>query len=1262
MLRVNVFLKSLVVGCLILGTASFCYGDNLFTDPSFDINGVHGWSQYGFPFQTENTVVHTGAYSAKNKITTVTDNDYYGQIYQVFWCNSGDPVYMSAYVKTNLAVGSTARAGILVEFFDNISRPTGSIKTDMGGVNDWCQIYVTGHAPAGTQVMRASAFIYAQEGDTPAVDGEAYIDDCSIDKVEAPGGIITNPGFENVLSGWSTYGGETASFVADSNVQHSGTYSAYDTIEDFINLRDYWSNVYQEEAPVTGGTPIYASAWGKSDISELSTAKGGLVIQFFNSSGIYMGTPYDLKSEIGGRTDWRQLYVAGTVPAGAAKMRIGGYLWAKQYDTSAVGGKFYIDDFVVSTDPIPPPPPQSDIINGDFENGVNDWKWNLRPFVATNITKHAGSFAAQHTIGDTTDPTNDYLSEIYQEIPYAEGQAAFVNAWVKTNIDPVKTAVGGIKIQFFDAAGQPITGHPAVQSDIRGQRDWSLLYVNDIAPAGTAKLRITGLAWATKNQGTINGNVYIDDINLSDTPPSDLILNPGFENALSGWNQDPDNFRDIESTDEQRYSESYSAKATIVDTDAANEDYWSRIYQEFDFTPGKQIYSTVWAKTNIDPVSHATAGLQVEFLNSSGVPIGTAIQDYIAGQTGWTYLYAQGTSPDGTAKVRISCFVSCLEAESHLGGTAYFDDVVASLDPLPQPEFPTGLTNGGFEPGLNDWTDLYGPPSETDPLNPRSGLYSAKKTIVAIPDEDYYSIIYQDIYYNSDGTAFPSDKIVYLTAYAKSAIQPAANARVGIKLEVFIDGQDDPVEIGKDDISATNNWRKLYIKALIPAGARKVRASGFAWAKQGDALALNGTGNFDDFVYSYSFQPAPTPQATLLNPGFENGLNEWKIPFGFAFVTANPIYSGSYAAEFLIDSVAERNYYGEIRQDVAVKPGQQVTAKVWAKTEISPMSSPGTKASLKIYFLDADGMFIDMHGPAGIGGNKDWTQLSTAGKAPTKAAKVSFRCYLYAPKDDAASVGGKAYFDGATLTITTPEPQPGTGCFLAGTPITMADGTIKPIEKIVVGDNVLAYDQETKQMKPDKVTQIFQHDKEDIYLVINGELKVTPIHRFLSKGNWVEIGKLKVGETLTNPQGEDVAIKTIEVVKEKVDIYNFEVNPCHTYVAGGFVVHNRKPIPAMADFQVEPAVILDNKKLTPTKITSIITDNSPVDVYNLEVSKTHNYFADGCLVHNKIPYKVYQDCNNTDNPRQPSKKIVAIRQRQVLSFSQGRVVKLIGDR
>ncbi|MFC1704534.1 C25 family cysteine peptidase [Candidatus Omnitrophota bacterium] len=134
-------------------------------------------------------------------------------------------------------------------------------------------------------------------------------------------------------------------------------------------------------------------------------------------------------------------------------------------------------------------------------------------------------------------------------------------------------------------------------------------------------------------------------------------------------------------------------------------------------------------------------------------------------------------------------------------------------------------------------------------------------------------------------------------------------------------------------------------------------------------------------------------------------------------------------------------------------------------------------------------------------------------------------------------------------------------CFLPGTPILMSDGTEKSIEKVKVGDKVLAFDEETGEFKEDKVVEFFQHPAEE-YLIINEYLKVTKNHPVYSNGTWVEIGTLTIGDELFSRNSKPVRITSIKEVKEPTQVYNLEVNPYHTYVAGGIVAHN-KPKPAI---------------------------------------------------------------------------------------------------
>jgi len=1003
-------------------------GPNLFDDPGFT-NGVHNWSFIGYPFHA---VIHGSDYAAENIVTTVTTQDYYGQIYQMIEpYEAGEPVYMSAMVKTDFALGSTARGGILVEFLDSQNEVIDSIKTDMGGVNDWFELYVTGIAPAQTAKLRAGAFIFAAKGDHAAVGGYVQVDDLLLEKSGGPGLPINNPGFESQLSGWTT-GEGTWPFDATTIDKHSGNYSALDTVNSVSNA-DYYGFIFQE-IPLNAGQDIYASAWAKSDISPLAGAKGGLIIQFFNGNTYIPGA--DLKSEIGGTLEeWRQLYVAGTAPSGTTKIKIGAYLWAAQGDTAALAGKFFFDDIIADTSPITPPPPQSDLINSDFENGVNDWTWFARPFVATDQIVYSGNLAAKHTIGDTNDP-NDYFAQIYQVIPFSEGQTAYATVWAKTGINPVFTAAGGIQIEFLDSAGVPISA--PVQSSIGGNTDWTLLFISHEAPPGTESVKIGGFAWALKNQGTLNGNVFLDKMEFSDTPSGDLILNPGFENSLSGWTIDPTGFPMVV-TDEDKHSGDYSAKATIQDT-AGQEDYWSRLYQEFSFTENDTLYATLWAKTNIPVISNAGAGLLIEFLDEGDIVIGSW-QDPIAGITGWSYLYAEAVAPPGTVKARVSLFAYCPKADAPLGGVAYFDDAVASLDPLPPPNFSTELVNEGFESGLEGWIDLYGLPSELDSSTAHTGTYSVKKTIGSNPDQDYYSTIYQDIYFNANGTPFPADTDVWLTAYISSDIAPPADdAKVGIKIEYF-DELNIAYEIGQDTVNAFNDWRQLYIAATIPAGATRARVSGFAFAPEEEPYALDGVANFDDFVYSYTSIPAPAPAETLLNPGFENGINDWDELFHKGEISTTVQYDGLYSSKFEIDnSIFTEDYFGSATQDVklttqgvsysphwgtteqyhypVVKPKAYVYFSGMVKTDIDPFLSVA-KAGVMMVFLDKFDNIISPVYTDEIGGITDWTLLGIGKPSPEGADRVRIGFYIFGEQGSAVP-GDKAYFDYGQLFFAMP--------------------------------------------------------------------------------------------------------------------------------------------------------------------------------------------------------------------------------------------------
>jgi hypothetical protein len=161
----------------------------------------------------------------------------------------------------------------------------------------------------------------------------------------------------------------------------------------------------------------------------------------------------------------------------------------------------------------------------------------------------------------------------------------------------------------------------------------------------------------------------------------------------------------------------------------------------------------------------------------------------------------------------------------------------------------------------------------------------------------------------------------------------------------------------------------------------------------------------------------------------------------------------------------------------------------------------------------------------------------------------------------------------------------GTGtCFAPGTPVTMADGNTKSIDRIELGDEVLSFNEATGKLEPHRVTHLFVHphpDSADPVLLINGSLKVTANHSFYVQGKWVQAGNLQLGDVLTRTSGSaSVEIASIGTFTATVPVvYNIEVEEAHTYFADGLLVHNmmKQPIlppvvfnPIVGDLVVQP--------------------------------------------------------------------------------------------
>ncbi len=132
------------------------------------------------------------------------------------------------------------------------------------------------------------------------------------------------------------------------------------------------------------------------------------------------------------------------------------------------------------------------------------------------------------------------------------------------------------------------------------------------------------------------------------------------------------------------------------------------------------------------------------------------------------------------------------------------------------------------------------------------------------------------------------------------------------------------------------------------------------------------------------------------------------------------------------------------------------------------------------------------------------------------------------------------------------------GCFLSGTDILMADGSSKNIEDVIVGDQVLTLaDPRESRKTVGTVTELYRHTVGK-YLIINNKLKVTPEHLIYTNFSFRPASSLKIGDWLLTADNELIYINSIETKDEIVPVYNFRVDPQHTFFANGFFVHNEK--------------------------------------------------------------------------------------------------------
>jgi hypothetical protein len=198
--------------------------------------------------------------------------------------------------------------------------------------------------------------------------------------------------------------------------------------------------------------------------------------------------------------------------------------------------------------------------------------------------------------------------------------------------------------------------------------------------------------------------------------------------------------------------------------------------------------------------------------------------------------------------------------------------------------------------------------------------------------------------------------------------------------------------------------------------------------------------------------------------------------------------------------------------------------------------------------------------------------------------EVDTQTYIFSVKDNP-----NFYANGILVHNKFLEPT----CFLQGTEISLANGDVKNIEDIVIGDIVQSYvsaddSNEIGEYKPGTVTDIdHRHnvgshesacislgDTAGVYNINGSDLKFTPEHPFLTKRGWASLTPiphqepylsqqdemliLSIGDSVLN-DGKWELVETIDHTPMDVTtpVYNITVSEHRTYIANNIVVHNK---------------------------------------------------------------------------------------------------------
>ena len=810
-----------------------------------------------------------------------------------------------------------------------------------------------------------------------------------------PDNLLINGGFENGNANWSA--NPRLSIVTDD--QHGGNAAG-----QYFDDSNAVGGSFTQKAAVEPGKTYEVSAWVKR-----VSGKGGYIGIFGISNAVIKGF-----ADVDG---WQLYSISVTIPAGATQAII--EIGAHKSEVVT----FLIDDVVlkeVSNDTPEPTetteateatqPTEADPnalpVNGNFENGVANWKGHTNAISAHTEDQHGGN-ASMLFVDDSTAAA----PYVYQKVTVEPGKTYKVSAWVK------RVSGKGGYIGIFGVTNPVLEGF----KDVDGWQQYSTtITILEGANQATVEIGASKANIVTyliddvvfeevtevipdETEATTEATEATESTEATEAPEDGAVANGGFETDLSDWT-----VRGNASTDTfNKHSGSAALKFVDSSSDAAGY-----IMQKITVEPGKTYTLSAYVK-----IAAGAGGYFGIFGLGTDVDV---IQTFTQSEK-WTLNSITVTVPEGVTQATIEIGAHKSQVVTFLLDDMVFGDPVVEEPEeteATEPVDPMNPLKENFEKFLQEGIEDAGPAGWTS--NDDANKYLPMIGLVnnALSLDGYYLRLQKAGEWAIQSPAFPVE-IGYEYTVTFMARKLADNDNfAGTAVINFVNYRGKI--LASQQIAAGNTygeWAEESLAAVAPVGAVKAyvvfKLEYSDGRIKGDYAVDNlSVTRAETPEFEYEADPddvEPTEFEKIFADSFENHFNpegaassvkvpvDWTVSENTASI-GNAKYD-SYDGTLNLVVQGPRNMWARSPL-IDATPGYYYYAD-FVEKKLQPYSE-GSGGYAKVVFVDVNGEIVKEYTES-VGVNKKWAAMEVGGQAPAGAAQ------FYVEFGILDSVGAAAY-------------------------------------------------------------------------------------------------------------------------------------------------------------------------------------------------------------------------------------------------------------